>query len=72
MTFVLTPVDRSMLGEDVRYLERGCTTCKKFSRGMENQTFIEKTFFSKGHNPTLSFADLIMVTKLLDMFIHMR
>ena len=48
MTFIFSPIDRAMLGEHVRYLERGCRTCKKFFRGMENQVFLEKRHFLKG------------------------
>ena len=45
MTFIFSLVDRAILEEHVRYLERGCTTCKKFSGGMENQIFTEKIRF---------------------------
>ena len=45
MAFIFSPVDRAMLGKDVRYLERGCMTSRKFFRGMENQVFLEKMYF---------------------------
>ena len=48
MTFIFTAVDRAMLGEHVRYLERGCMTSRKFFRGMENQVFLEKRHILKG------------------------
>ena len=48
MTFIFSPLEQAMLGEHVRYLEHGYTMCRKFSRAMENQVFIEKMHFSKG------------------------
>ena len=48
MTFIFPPEDRAILGEHIRYLEHGYTMCRKVSRAMENQVFIEKSHFSKG------------------------
>ena len=48
MTFIFTPLEQAMLGEHVRYLEHGYTMCRKFSRAMENQVFIEKKALFEG------------------------
>ena len=45
MVLIFSPVDRAMLGEQVRYLERGCMTSKNFSRGMENQVSLKNSTF---------------------------
>ena len=45
MINIFTAVDREMLGEHVRYLERGCVTSRKFFRRMENQILLEKRHF---------------------------